>query len=109
MHDARPTSPACALDPVRLGVRQARWRDARRHVEIVERNRVAGAFRITFRGPRSAIEAIESLVASERECCAWAAWHVHGLGDRVMLEVRAPEDLIMPLARAFGIVCDHRR
>lgn len=99
----RRTVIACELDADELPLRQAGWRGVRQQVEIVERSRVPGGFRIGFRGPKSAFEAVERLAASERECCSWADWQVQASGDRAVLEVSGPESLIEPLARAFGV------
>jgi hypothetical protein len=93
---------ACDLDPAEVPRRRAGWQAVRQQVEIVERSRFAGGFRITFRGPPEAVEAVESLVAAERECCAWANWQVQATDDQVVLQVTAPEAQIDPLARAFG-------
>jgi hypothetical protein len=100
--------PACSLDPAQLRRWRTSWQDVRRQVEIVERRRLPGAFRITFRARRRALESIRSLVAFERECCASADWQVHVLREGAVLEVRAPEDVIEPLARAFGVGDEHR-
>jgi hypothetical protein len=61
---------ACKLGPDEVQQRRASWRSVGRQVQIVERTRVAGGFRIGFRGPQSAVDAVESLVAAERECCS---------------------------------------
>jgi hypothetical protein len=58
---------------------------------------------ISFRGPQSAIEGVENLVASERECCSWADWQVRAIGDCAVLHVTGPEAPIEALARAFGL------
>lgn len=94
---------ACTLDPEEASARRAGWREVHKQVEIVERVRVPGGFRIGFRGPPPAVEAVEALVASERECCSWADWQVTAGGDGAVLEVSGREVLIEPLARAFGL------
>jgi hypothetical protein len=94
---------ACKLDVDEVSRRRASWRRVREQVEVVERTSVPGGFLISFRGPRSAIEAVENLVASERECCSWADWQVRAIGDCAVLYVTGPEALIEPLARVFGV------
>jgi hypothetical protein len=94
---------ACKLHPGEASRQRATWRGVRHQVEIVQRTRVPGGFGISFRGPQSAVEAVESLVALERKCCSWADWQVQTRGDRVVLHVTGPEVLIEPLARAFGV------
>jgi hypothetical protein len=93
---------ACELGPEEVQRRRATWRDVRRQVQVVERTRVAKGFRIVFRGPQSVVEAVESLVAAERECCSWGDWQVQAIGDRTVLQVTGPDALIEELALAFG-------
>jgi hypothetical protein len=92
----------CDHDPGELALRRAGWRAVREQVEIVERSRFRGGFRITFQGPREAVEAVEDLIAAERQCCAWADWQLSVTADAAVLEVTAPGDQLEPLARAFG-------
>lgn len=94
---------ACKLGVDEVRLRQASWRGVRRQVHVVERTRVPGGFRIGFRGPQSAVEAVESLVAAERECCSWARWQVQAIGDLTVLHVTGPDALIEELALAFGL------
>jgi hypothetical protein len=94
---------ACELGPDEAPLRRASWQRVRQQVEVVDRSRVPGGFRIGFRGPQSAVEAVESLVAAERECCSWADWHMQAIGDRTVLHVTGPDTLIEQLALAFGI------
>ena len=75
-------------------------------VQVVERTRVPGGFHIGFRGPQSAVEAVESLVTAERECCSWADWQVQAIGHRSVLHVTGPDTLIEKLASAFGLAGD---
>jgi hypothetical protein len=94
----------CKLERSQVGFRRAEWHDIRQQLEIVERTRRPDAFRITFRGPKRAIEVVQRLVASERECCSWADWQLHEGGEAAALEVTAREELLEPLARAFGFM-----
>jgi hypothetical protein len=62
-------------------------------VQVVERTRVPGGFHIGFRGPQSAVEAVESLVAAERERC-------DSQSVRVRVDVLAAQaDLELRIAR----------
>jgi hypothetical protein len=94
---------ACELGLDEVPFRRASWRSVREQVEFIERTRVPGGFRIVFRGPQRAVDAVESLVAAERECCSWAEWRVQAVGDRTVLQATAPETLIEELALAFGL------
>lgn len=102
-HARRNESIACKLGPDETRLRRDSWRRVREQVQVVERTRVPGGFRIGFRGSHSAVKAVESLVAAERECCNWADWQVKTIGDRAVLQVTGPDTFIEELALAFGV------
>jgi FMN phosphatase YigB (HAD superfamily) len=72
---------ACDLRPNEIALRRDSWRALREQVEIVGRGSFRGGFRIVFRAPDEAIDAVERLVAAERVCCAWADWRLRRTAD----------------------------
>src|SRR5215472_7932989 len=83
------TAPvACTLTPAGLASQAGRWQQliARAMTELTE---TADGLRIAFR-PGLAIEnELRTLVATETECCRWAAWAVETNAEATVLDVRS--------------------
>lgn len=102
--DLRALAPAalsCQLNADDLAERAAAWASARAHVDVVERSRFPGGFRIVVQGRDEILEEIARLVAAERECCGWASWELETKSGQAALTVSGDEQLIAPLARAM--------
>jgi hypothetical protein len=92
---------SCSLSADELSERWAAWQSVRERLQVVERDRFPGGFRLRFRGTHDDIGAAGELVAAERTCCEWAEWQLDPTPDGAILTVSGREDLIAPLARSF--------
>jgi hypothetical protein len=74
---------ACTLSDTGLRSRRERWLALGRNFGLGRRE-TADGLRLLFRDHPAIWEELESLVAVENECCAWAAWSV-ARGDGVLV------------------------
>lgn len=87
MEATSPNAPiACSLSPEGLAERGGRWCSLAERVLVG----VAGTrdgLRLSF-GVAPGVEAeVRDLVGLELECCAFASWTVHVIGESVVLDV----------------------
>lgn len=97
--DRGPDSIACSLGSDELSMRQARWSFVLEQVAMLETARVPGRIRMRFLGSPQTLAAMQGLIAAERECCSSVRWHMDVTGERGLLDVIGPEDLIARLRR----------
>ena len=92
---------SCSLSADEFSERRAAWQTLRGRLDIVERGRFPGGFRVTFQGRQNDVQAVGELVEAERQCCAWAEWRLEPTPAGAILTVSGREELIAPLARSF--------
>ena len=91
---------ACTLEPAGGVARMARWRtlsDARLDVRDEP-----GEMVVVYKSRRGVYEELESLVAAERECCAFAEWEVTRDSENVVLRIRADAQGLAAIVSALG-------
>ena len=93
-----PEAISCRLSPDELVERQRAWRAVSEHLDVVERDRFVGGFRIVVRGSDADLEQVSRLVAAERDCCGWASWELEQNAELATLTASGEEELIAPLA-----------
>jgi hypothetical protein len=98
---ALPEAISCRLTEDDLAERLAAWQALGGRVDIIERTRFPGGFRLALRGRREDVELASELVAAERECCGWAKWELEPTSEGAILTVSGREHLIAPLADGF--------
>ena len=98
---AAPASISCRLSAEDLVERQDAWQAVRARVEVVDRTRFDGGFRLELRGHDDDLEEVARLVDAERECCDWASWRLERKPGNTTLTVSGDEELIAPLATAM--------
>jgi hypothetical protein len=82
--DAAPT--ACSLTRDDLTDRQRRWQ-ALADRSIIDVAPSEQGLRLRFR-PESGVEAeLRDLTALERDCCSFATWTVHAVGEAIVIDV----------------------
>jgi hypothetical protein len=96
-----PAAISCRLSVDELAERRTSWHTVRAQVDVVERNRFPGGFRMVVQGRDEALQDIARLVSAERECCGWATWELETNCGQATLTVSGEEELIAPLARAM--------
>jgi hypothetical protein len=67
----------------------------------LERTERPDGLRIRFRPDRGVADDLHALVATERECCAWARWSVTVAADQVVLDITSTGDGITALHSMF--------
>jgi hypothetical protein len=90
---------ACTLGAADGVVRLAQWRalsDARSNVR-----RSPGEVVVRYEPRCGLYEELESLVAAERECCAFAEWEVTRDPENVVLRIRADPQGLAAIVDAF--------
>ena len=82
---------ACSLEAGAGAERLTRWRALHERTEPTVRRE---GDRLVLRYPRAPgiPRELEELVAAERECCAFADWHISGEERGMQLEIRADHD-----------------
>jgi hypothetical protein len=96
VHEPNPDPIACTLSQADLSTQAERWRRLIARAAIARHNTPAG-IRIEFRAGAGVAEELEQLIATERECCSWAAWSVDAAADPVVLEVTSTGDGVAAL------------
>jgi hypothetical protein len=86
---------ACTLVSSDLADQRRRWHELAERTKV-ERHEVPNGLRLAFAPAPGVAEALEALVAVERECCAFAEWT---LVDTV-LEITADEEAV-PVVRGM--------
>ena len=91
---------ACTLGATDGAARLARWRalsDARLSVR-----RSADRLVVVYQARNGVHEELTTLVAAERECCAFAEWEVSHDSEHVVLRIRSDAQGIAAIVGAFG-------
>jgi hypothetical protein len=84
-----PTMPvACGLTPAGLAAQAGRWERLIARA-VTERTETADGLRLSFRPEPGVEEELRRLVATETECCSWAAWTVEANAEATVLDVRS--------------------
>jgi hypothetical protein len=96
-----PAAISCRLTADELAERRTAWQTVRTRVDVVERNRFPGGFRMVVQGSDDVLQEVARLVAAERECCSWASWELETQWGQATLTVSGEEELIAPVARAL--------
>jgi hypothetical protein len=74
-----------------MAAQRARWQRLMA-ASAVARDEMPDGLRIRFRADAGVAAELAELVATERECCAWASWTVAARADAVVLEIRSQGD-----------------
>ena len=97
---SRSAPVACSLDQNDLALRAERWRTlAGRAAGQV--TRTDSGLRLSFRAEQGVADELADLAALERDCCGFAQWSVALAGDRVVLEVSAPDEVAVAAVQAM--------
>ena len=102
MTTPQPPAPvACSLTPAGLTAQAGRWQRliARAMTELTK---TADGLRLSFRAEPGVEEELRRLVATETECCSWAAWTVETDAGATVLDVRSTGDGIAVLHGMFS-------
>ena len=97
---ARTVPVACTLTSADLAAQARRWEQLM-DLALAERAETADGVRLSFRAEPGAEEELRSLVAVERECCAWASWKVDKSDGAIVLDVRSTAEGIPALHGMF--------
>ena len=79
---------ACTLVAVDRDLQGRRWRDVAERTSV-ERLELPNGLRLVFGAEPGVPQELEELVATERECCAFADWTLTHRGGRVTLDITA--------------------
>jgi hypothetical protein len=71
---------ACSLDAGGLEGQERRW-EALVRCAGIDRAATADGVALTFRADDSVEHELRELVAVENQCCSWARWELHAVGD----------------------------
>jgi hypothetical protein len=88
MDDDGSAPVACTLGVGDRARRAARW-EALTGLSLVRVVAAEGGVRLVFAASPGVADELRSLVALERDCCAFATWAVHEHGAEVALDVTA--------------------
>jgi hypothetical protein len=108
--DPQPTTAApiaCSLDAGGFQSQEQRWEALARRAGI-DRAATADGVALTFRADDDVEHQLRELVAVENQCCAWARWEVHAVGDgdgdgdaELVMRARASGDGVGTLRSMF--------
>ncbi len=91
---------ACSLSAEDLPERRSRWRLVLEGA-LVDRIEIPAGARLELR-PREGVEAeLRALAALERECCAFASFHVRKTPGLITLEVTSSGDGVAAVRQLF--------
>jgi len=91
---------ACTLGTGDRAQRAARW-EALTARALQEASRTERGLRLVFGADPGVEDELRSLVALERECCAFAQWSVSAAGRRLTLEVGGDSEEAVAAAQAL--------
>lgn len=96
-----PAKPiACTLASGDPATQRERWLRLG-SAAIVERAETEDGLRLTFRADPGVEPELASLVAVERDCCAWAEWRLEQDAETLTVDVRSTGDGITALHGMF--------
>jgi hypothetical protein len=70
---------------------------------LVEKVRVAGGVRLSFRPDGSVVDDLVGLVHAERQCCGWASWTLTTTAEAAVLDVTAEGEGAGAVRSLFGV------
>jgi hypothetical protein len=82
------TPVACTVAPAGLAAQAGRWQRLIARA-MTERTETADGLRIAFRPGLATENELHTLVATETECCRWAAWAMETNAEATVLDVRS--------------------
>lgn len=85
-HDRGPAPVACTLGAGETARRAARWA-ALTGRSLMRAARTERGVRLVFAANPAVADELRSLIALERDCCAFASWSVHEHGAELALDV----------------------
>jgi hypothetical protein len=89
MDDDHGSAPvACTLGVGHLARRAARWETLSSR-SLTRATRTERGVRLVFAADLGVADELRSLIALERDCCAFANWSVHEHGTELTLDVTA--------------------
>ena len=91
---------ACTLTAAALASQADRWQQLIARA-MTERTETADGLRIAFRPGPGTEDELRALVATETECCRWAAWTVEANAAATLLDVRSTGPGIAALHEMF--------
>ena len=91
---------ACTLSDTDLKSQRERWLALGEHFGLGRRE-TADGLRLLFRDHPAVREELESLVAVENECCAWAVWTVEREDQVLVMAARSEGTGVETLHRMF--------
>jgi hypothetical protein len=96
---------ACSLVAGDLRSQEQRWEALVRRAGI-DRAATADGVALTFRADDGVQHALRELVAVENQCCSWARWELHAVGDgdgdsALVMRARASGDGVATLQSMF--------
>ena len=91
---------ACTLTAAALASQADRWQQLIARA-MTERTETADGLRIAFRPGLATENELRTLVATETECCRWAAWTVEANAAATLLDVRSTGPGIAALHEMF--------
>jgi hypothetical protein len=97
---ATPKPVACTLTSQDLATQRERWLRLG-SAALVERVETEDGLRLSFRADPGVEPELASLLAVERECCAWADWLLEQDAETLTVAVRSTGDGISALHGMF--------
>jgi hypothetical protein len=91
----------CTLGAGDMAAQKERWRRLTT-AAVVARDKTPDGLRISFREDPGVEAELTALVATERECCAWASWTITPAPGAVVLEIRSQGDGVAALHAMFA-------
>ena len=85
-HDRGSAPMACTLGAGEMAGRAARWATLTSR-SLMRAARSERGMRLVFAADPGVADELRSLIAMERDCCAFASWSVHEHGAELALDV----------------------
>jgi hypothetical protein len=91
---------ACTLSQQDLRQRAQRWQALTQRAGQ-QVSRTDSGLRLTFRRESGVAAELDELVAAERDCCAFARWSVTPVGDCLVLDISAEDQVAVEAVQAM--------
>jgi hypothetical protein len=99
-HESTELPIACSLDAGELAGRERRWTRLVRTAGT-GRRATSDGIELRFRADDRTGDELRTLVAGERECCAWACWELGHDADGLVMHAHASGDGVATLQAMF--------
>lgn len=99
--EMRPLPVACTLTSDAAAERRRVWQALTEHA-LIEQRETARGVTLSYSATPGVEDKLRELVVLEADCCAFAEWRVEPRGDRLILEVTAPNDSVSALQAMFA-------